>query len=225
MTSCKMRYPSLVMKIEVLLLILIVTRTLGQDRTLSTDSDTIFWHQYYDEIKNQIGLEPIDKVQGDFYFRLWTGVDVIELRKVGSTIIADVTFLVQEYKEDEEGKIYFKKTQITPATGVKIYDLISLYKVITLPTDKLIKGWGSGLDGITYFIETADERSYACKAYWTPTLYKDKLVEAKQLVDFLDEIDRIEELNLIGKAFIEQQPFSTWYSFIGSAVFVVSNKR
>jgi hypothetical protein len=159
------------MKIQltILLLILFVTRTLGQERTLSTDSDTVFWYKYYAGIKSQIGLEPIDKVKCDFYFRLWTGVNVIELRRADDKIIADVTFLVQQYKVNKEGKIYFKKTPLTKETSERIYELINNYKIVDLPTDKQIDGWEMGLDGITYIIETANNTNFSCKSYWTQT--------------------------------------------------------
>jgi hypothetical protein len=210
------------MKIQftILLVILVATETLGQDRSLSADSDTVFWYKYYAGIKNQIGLEPIDKLQDDFYFRLWTGVNVIELRRTEGKVTGDVTFLVQQYKENKEGKIYFKKTPLTTATTQQIYELINNYKIIELPTDKQINGWHMGLDGITYMIETADKTNFSCKTYWTPTHDKDKLIEAKQLVDFLNKINSIEELNSIGKRFMARQPFSTWYNFIGSAIIV-----
>jgi hypothetical protein len=210
------------MKIQfaILLVILVVTGTLGQDRTLSADSDTVFWYKYYAGIKNQIGLEPIDKVQDDFYFRLWTGVNVIELRREEGKVCGDVIFLVQQYKKNRVGRIYFKKTPLTTETSERVYALVNNYKIIELPTDKQINGWEMGLDGITYFIETAEKTNFSCKTYWTPTHYEDKLVEAKRLVDFLDEINRIEELNSIGKRFMERQPFSTWYNFIGSATIV-----
>lgn len=210
------------MKIQltIILSIAVVSGTVGQDRTLSADSDTVFWYKYYAGIKNQIGLEPIDKVQDDFYFRLWTGVNVIELRRSEDKVIGDVTYLVQQYKEKKEGKIYFKKTPLSSETTDHINDLINNYKIIELPTDRQIAGWEMGLDGITYFIETADKTSFSCKTHWTPTHYKEKLIEARRLVDFLEEINRIEELNAIGKRFMDRQPFSAWYNFIGSATIV-----
>lgn len=210
------------MKIQLTITLLIfgALAAVGQDRTLSADSDTVFWYKYYAGIKNQIGLEPIDKVPDDFYFRLWTGVNVIELRRSDGKITGDVTFLLQEYKERKVGKIYFKETPLTKETTEQIYDLINKYNILVLPTDKKIDGWETGFDGITYLIETADKTSFSCKTYWTPKHYKDKLVEAKRLVDFLDGINSIEELNSIGKRFMERQPFSNWYNFIGSATIV-----
>jgi hypothetical protein len=207
-------------QVTILLLISIVTGTLGQEKTMSADSDTVFWYKYYAGIKNKIGLDPIDKIKDNFYFRLWTGVNVIVLRRAEGKVSGDVTFLVQQYKENKVGKIYFKKTPLTTVTTEQIYDLINKYKIIELPTDKQIDGWEMGLDGITYIIETSDKTNFSWKTYWTPTHYKDKLVEAKRLADFLNKINSIEELNSIGKRFMERQPFSTWYNFIGSATIV-----
>jgi hypothetical protein len=188
------------MKIQITIsLILIITGALGKDRTLSADIDTVFWCKYYTGIKNQIGLEPIDKIQDDFYFRLWTGVDVVEIRRAEGEISGDVTFLVQQYRRNKVGKVYFKKIPLTTKTSKRVYLLINNYKITEIPTGKQTDGWEMGLDGITYNIETADKTNFTYKTYWTPKHYKDKLAEAKRLVDFLDEINRIEELNAIGK--------------------------
>lgn len=207
------------MKIQLTILILTLTTltTVGQVRTLTSDSDTVFWSKYYKSLRSEIGLEQTDKIQTDFYFRFWDGIKVIELRRVDNKLFGTATFLVRQYKINKEGRLYFKKSALTGQTAGAIFDLVTQYKILELPTDKQIKNWDGGLDGITYIIEHADNDSYSFKNYWTPTYYQDKLVEAKQLVDFVDKLNNIDELKILGKKFMDRQPFSSWYTFVGSA--------
>ncbi len=206
--------------LTILFLTLMVTTAVGQDKILSTDSDTVFWFSYYKTVREKIGLEATDKIDSKFYFRFWDGSKVIELRQGDAKIEGTVTFLLQQYKSNKEGRLYFKKTILTDKTAKSIYELLNKHKIIELPTDKQIKGWDDGLDGIIYITEYTDQESYSFKNYWTPTHYQDKLTEAKELVDFINQLNEIQELVIIRKKFMERQPFSSWYNFIGSATIV-----
>ena len=196
------------MQLAALLLIFATLTTTGQSKVLTADSDTVFWSGYYKKIESRIGLEPTEKIQSDFCFRFWEGPVVIELRQVDNKLLGTATFLLQEFRK--EGRLYFKKYTLTEPTTKAIYDLVTKYKIKDLATDNQIKGWGGGLDGITYITEWADKDSYSFKNYWTPTHYQDKLVEAKRLVDFVGDLNKIVELNKLGGEFMEQQPFSSW---------------
>lgn len=204
----------------ILLLTSTTLTTVGQDKVLTADSDTVFWSQYYKILEGEIGLGPTEKIQSDFYFRLWDGRKVIELRQVNNKIMGTVTFLLRQYKKNKEGRLYFKRSSLTDQGTDAIFDLVTKYKIIELPTHKLINGWNGGLDGITYIIEHSDKDSYSFKNYWTPTHYEDKLAEARQLVDFVDNINKIEELETLGKGFMNRQPFSSWYGSIGGSTIV-----
>jgi hypothetical protein len=206
------------MNIQLKILILTHTTltTVGQGKTLTADSDTIFWSGYYKKLKNEIGLEPTDKIQTDFYFRFWDGAKVIELRRIDNKLLGTVTFLIQQYRKNKEGRLYYKKNTLTDQSTEIIFELVIKYKINDIPTDEQIKGWDGGFDGITYTIEYADYDSYSFKNYWTPTQYQDKLIEARQLVDFIDNLNNIEELKTLKKKFMSRQPFSSWYTFIGS---------
>jgi len=192
----------------------------GQVKVLTTDSDTVFWVKYYKTLRSEIRLEPTDKIQSDFYFRFWDGRKVIELKRVDKKLQGTVTFLLRQCKKNKEGRLYFKKTVLTDRTTQIIFDLVTKENIINLPSDKYIKGWDGGLDGITYLVEHADSDSYSFKNYWTPTYYQDKLTEAKQLVDFVDKLNNIDELKILGKKFMDRQPFSSWYGSIGGGTIV-----
>jgi hypothetical protein len=148
---------------------------------------------------------------------------VIELKRADNKLTGTSTFLIRQYrknKQREEDRLYFKKYDLTDQTTKMIFELVTKYKIIELPTDKQISGWNGGLDGVSYIIEHSDKDSYSFKNYWTPTYYQDKLKEARQLVDFLDNLDGIEELKMLDKKFMDQQPFSSWYGSIGGSTIV-----
>lgn len=210
------------MKIQltILILTLMTLTTVGQDRVLTVDSDTVFWFKCYKKERSEIGLEPTNKIQSEFYFRFWDGRKVIELRRVDNKLLGSSTFLLRQHKKNKEGRLYFKKYALTDRTTEAIFDLVTKYQIIDLPTDKQIKGWDGGFDGITYIIEHADSDSYSFKNYWTPTYYQDKLKEAKQLVDFVDSVNSIDELKTLGEKFMTRQPFSSWYGAIGGGTIV-----
>jgi hypothetical protein len=219
------RWRSFAMKILVTISLLIFTTLIasGQDKFLTSDSDTVFWAKYYKTLKADIGLEPTEEIQADFYFRFWDGDKVIELKQVDGKLIGTSTFLVRQYrkkKQREESRLYFKKYDLTNQTTKMIFELVTKYKIIELPTDKQIPGWNQGLDGETYIIEQADKNSYSFKNYWTPTYHQDKLKEARHLVDFLDGLNSIEELKTLDKKFFDRQPFSSWYGSIGGSTIV-----
>ena len=210
------------MKIQLAILILTLTTltTVGQNKILTDDSDTVFWSRYYKTLKSEIGLEPTENIQTDFYFRFWDGRKVIELRQADNKLVGTTTFLLRQCKKSKEGRLYFKKNALTDQTTKMIFDLVTKYKILGLPTDKQIKGWDGGLDGITYLIEHADKNSYSFKNYWTPTHYEDELTEARQLVDFVDNLNNIDELKTLGEKFMNRQPFSSWYGSIGGSTIV-----
>jgi hypothetical protein len=210
------------------LLILSTLIAVGQQKFLTTDSDTSFWYRYYKPISVEIGLEPTETIQSEFYFRFWDGDKVIELRQVNNKLIGTSIFLIRQYIKNskrEEGRLYFRKYDLTEQTTQVIFELATIHKIIELPTDKLIHGWEGGLDGVTYITEHSDKDRYSFKNYWTPTLYQDKLKEAGQLVDFLVKLNGIGELKMLDRKFMDRQPFSSWYGSIGgSTVFSKTRK-
>ena len=91
----------------------------------------------------------------------------------------------------------------------KAFKLIDSIKINELPSDKNIKGWQQGFDGITYFIEYKRGNKYSFKNYWTPS-FQDSLKEAMLLLDFIDAISKILNLKDNSEKFQEEIPFDSW---------------
>jgi hypothetical protein len=209
---------------KILLIIFLLTfttlTTIGQVKVLTSDSDTIFWHDWHKALKAKIGLEPTDKIQADFYFRFWDGRKVVELKRANGKLTGTVTFLLRQYKAEKEGRLFFKKSVLTDSTTKLISDLVTGHRLVELPTGNQINGWGNGLDGITYIIEHANMDTYSFKNYWTPTHYQDKIPQAKNLVDFVDKLTEVGELKVLHEKFMNRQPFSSWFGSIGGMTIV-----
>jgi hypothetical protein len=187
----------------------------GQEKRLTADSDTIYWQSYYRAILIKTGVDLIEKTNNEFVFRFWDGIKLIELKNTEST--GTVTFILQQYKNKKEGRLYSKRTVLNNSTTKLLKDMLDKYELLQIPTYSQIKGWDGGLDGKTYITEYADKTKYSFKTYWSPDSYKDKLIEAGQLTDFISELDKIGEIEIMQKKFMTRQPFSSWYTFIGSA--------
>lgn len=67
-------------------------------------------------------------------------------------------------------------------TASKIFQILNSNKILVIPTDNKIAGWGqNGLDGTETLIEYSTPKDYYFKEYWSPYLFKE-LKEA-QLID------------------------------------------
>jgi hypothetical protein len=214
------------MKVLISIFVIIIYSQIafGQERVLSADSDTVFWAKYYKSIFKNTGLADIKNVNAEFFFRFWDGYRAIEIAKTNSKIIGNVTFILRQCKRNKEGRLYYRKIQLTYENSIKIQNLVLKYGLIELPTDKMIKGWKCGFDGITYFTEFADQNTYSSKNYWTPTAYEN-LPEARQLINFIGELNKIQELTEKGDEFMRTQPFKSWYSNNGSEIIVIKRKH
>jgi len=91
----------------------------------------------------------------------------------------------------------------------KVLKLIDSLKINELPSDKNIKGWQQGLDGITYFIEYKVDKNYSFKNYWTPTS-QDSLAEAQLLLLLISSFESLPDIKNSSKDFQNEIPFDSW---------------
>jgi hypothetical protein len=207
-------------RLTILLLTIITIPTVGQYKQLTNDSDTVYLFNYHAKILKQVGLETIDKIDSKYCFRFWDGISVIELRNTDNKLNGTITFMVQQYRTRKEGKIYYKKSNLSEETTSKIQGLINNLNLIELPTDEQIPNWKKGLDGLIFITEHCDNSNFSFKSYWSPRSFEDKVPEAKTFLKFLDGLNEIEELNTLSKKFWDRQPFTNYHNFIGSATII-----
>jgi hypothetical protein len=154
----------------------------GQDSIrFLPDSDTSFWYTYKNSCVRDFKLGLIETDSAKYVLRFWSNGLTIKLTKNSSKYLGHVTRFVEQYPTKSKKKCFVKKTDLPPHVVDKAFKLIDSIKINELPSDKNIKGWQKGLDGITYFIEYKVDNNYSFKNYWTPTS-QGSLAEAKVLL-------------------------------------------
>ena len=195
----------------------------GQDNIrFSPDSDTAFWYTNKNSYVKDFKLGLIETDTTKYVFRFWSNGLTIKLTKSNNNYSGEVIRFVEQYPAKSKKKIFVKKNIVLPKVADKAFRLIDSIKINELPSDKNIKGWQQGLDGITYFIEYKVDNKYSFKNYWTPTS-QDSLVEAKLLLYFISSLENLLDLKKSSKAFQNEIPFDSW-TYPGSSTSVLRIK-
>ncbi|AYL95177.1 hypothetical protein HYN43_007660 [Mucilaginibacter celer] len=131
----------------------------------------------------------------EFNFRVRYYGQVIEVTKDGCSVNAYLTNYIFHTKKANRDKTdtLFSKVTLSTEKAKNIYNLIINSGILKLPTDKEIKNWQHGADGVTYFIEYSDKENYSLKNYWTPSA-QDSIPEALMVLNFIKKIS--DSLNL-----------------------------
>ena len=186
------------------------------------DSDTTFWYRYKNNYATQFKLGFIENDTTDYSFRFWSFGLVIKVAGKTNQNFGEIIRFVEAYPNNK--KIFTIHYPITSSQASQVRHLIDSLQIETLPSDKNIKGWTQGLDGIEYFTEFTKNGQYTFKNYWTPTS-QDSLKEAIQFQSFVSGLDKILDLKNNSKIFQDDIPFDGWiYPGSASAVLRVKAK-
>lgn len=149
-----------------------------EELNLTQDSDTIYWNKYKNELIKKHNFEDITNKKDEIVFKFWSFGTCIEVTKNDTLINGNLIYFVDEV--DEFSKKVFKKTfNLKSETAKEIINLIEKTEINKIASDKFIKGWQHGFDGIEYIFEYKTKNEYSFKNYWTPNL-QDNLDEAKK---------------------------------------------
>lgn len=167
----------------------------GQKKTLT--GDTVFWAgaRYQDGTK--VGVDSLIQSTEKFHFRFWKDQQIVDIWTQDGIVyrgfVISYTRLYQSYNSKKQQqnpeKFYFSRVDLDPQEAKKAYELIKA--VDTIPTDKFIKGWAQGFDGVEYNLETSTPRTYDFRNYWTPTTQKKSVTEAWKIQAFINNIDTL----------------------------------
>lgn len=217
------------------LLTIVVFTTDGQEKILTTDSDTIYWERYYRPILTQSGILPIDNIDCEWTFRFWDGKKLIELRNSKDNIKGTITFIIKEFREEgkngkhhgkkekERSEMYFRRKELSSETAKQISSLIEANQLLEIPTQTVIGHWNHRRNERVFILEYTDNYSRSYKTYLSPKTYRRKFKEAERLTDFIDAINEITEIDTLHMKFMNMQPFGKWYTFIGSSTIGLQN--
>jgi hypothetical protein len=187
-----------------------------EELNLTQDSDTIYWNKYKNELVKKHNFEDITSKKDEIVFKFWSYGTCIEVTKNDTLINGNLTYFVDEV--DEFSKKHFKKTfNLKSETAKEIINLIEQTEINKIASDRFIKGWQHGFDGVEYIFEYKTDTAYSFKNYWTPNS-QENLEEAKRIQKFVDELYRICNSENISKQFAKEIPFRSYSYNGGSAV-------
>lgn len=202
--------------LSVPLLLLLTNTVFAQNEYhLSNDSDTAFWYGYKNTYARQFKLGFIENDNTDYSFRFWSFGLVIKVAEKTNKNFGEIIRFVEAYPTKKKKKVFIKHYPITSSQALEIRHLIDSLQIEALPSDKNIKGWQSGFDGIEYFTEFIKNGQYTFKNYWTPSA-QDTLKEAVLFQSFISGLSKILDLKNNGKIFQDDIPFDSWI-YPGSA--------
>jgi len=182
---------------------------------LTKKSDTTFWKNIQTEKIKEFNLPELD-TESEFVFRSWNPASLLEITKNNDSISGRIIYFVFEVWEEDYKADTFVKTYLLPKSiSESLYKYISNSGIQKIPSDKYIKDWQQGFDGITHTYELKDNHNYSFKNFWTPTAQKG-IEEAEFIIEFNKKIGEIGKLEKYGKDFAENVPFIS-YMYSGSA--------
>lgn len=196
---------------------LLFSQSKSEELNLTKDSDTVYWNKYKNEQIKKHNLEDILSKKDEIIFKFWTFGTCIEVIKNDTLINGNISYFVNEV--DEFSKKTFERTYyLKNEDSKKIINLIDSCGINKIPSDKFIKGWQQGFDGIEYILEYKTKTEYSFKNYWTPKSQKN-IEEAEKIQNFVDELYKICDTKNLSKQFAKEIPFRQ-YSYNGGSVVI-----
>jgi len=158
--------------------------------------DTILWFKWKYSLAKKLELPNLQTSNDPFHLRFWTDIQAVDIWTIDHKIyFGTITNYAQRYDSKlfkkgtyQVDKIFSNRIQLDSSIARKIFYLLDTLNIVNIPTDDKIKGWQQGFDGTEYIIETLNERQYDFKTYWTPSIFADTLIEAKQIQTLVDKL-------------------------------------
>ncbi|WP_410696651.1 hypothetical protein [Chryseobacterium sp. SIMBA_028] len=176
----------------------------AQQYELTKDIDTLYYYKYEKPIIEKLRLiKPTEKKD---FCRFSSDKYYLELSSKSNKYLM---YADEIWEGKKTGKTFIKEFDLTDKQVNEIKNLIISLKIHEIPTDKQIKDWAFGFDGITYKFELKNGNNYSYKHYWTPTSQQ-KFVESNVINYFVIKIDEIIDYQQNSKKFTKEIPYFSW---------------
>lgn len=200
-----------------LLTFFIASFAFGQSRNLHIptydNGKYSYWYKHTIELSCKIGIDIVQNTRNNWYFRLWTDCQVIDIwGDATEEIKGSITSWAEEDVpncEEPTYRLFCKTKSMNYSTVLELAELIKKSKIQTIPDEMSIDDWEDGEDGITYFIETADSNNYYLKTYWCPN-DQGVLKEAVIVKYFINQAILISRSKDIWNEFSSEIPFESY---------------
>jgi len=198
-------------KITIILLLIIFALSSWGQQAKHLSGDTTYWYSQQLNLEKQLNLDDILKSTNKFEFRLWKYGQFVDIAETDSGILkGSILNYMFKYNPDKDRvkpkDVIRKKINIDTIQLRLIYNLIVKSQLENVPPDSKIKYWERGKDGVTYIFQTSTDSTYSFKSYWEPYDQPDTLMKAKQIVDFLTEMNKILRVDKIQADFLNTLP-------------------
>lgn len=171
---------------------------------LTKDSDTLYYHKYEKPIIKKLKL--IHPEENKNFFRFSSDKYYLELSDESNKY---VMYVDEIWEGKKTGQTFIKEFDLTEKQVSEIKHLRSSLKIYEIPSDRQIKDWTFGFDGIIYKFELKDGHTYSYKHYWTPTVQQ-KFIESNTINYFVIKIDKIIDYQENKKKFAKEIPYFNW---------------
>lgn len=190
--------------------------TVFGQKTVNDSIEKKEYSKYHSLILKKTQLPDLLETKEEFYFRLSFHGTKIDIWKDSTNnihgLLTKFTFRTNDKINNRD--TIFEKYQIDKSK--EIYNLINESNFLKIPSEKEIKNWGKGFDGITYTFEFANKYNYQIKSYWTPSSLDSTIVEAKQIETFCEKINFLVKHDSINDQFKNNLKSGFHYSNGGS---------
>lgn len=196
------------------------------------NGDTTLWFKWQQEKIEKAGLKNLTKIADTLHFRFSSEIQAIDIWTTDFlTFSGTLTNFTTSYdpdahkrKKEKADKFFSDKKSLDTSTARQVYELFLEKSIFEIQPQDSIKIWTDGKDGITYFIEHSTKNSYSFKDYWTPSIFKDKVDEAKNIHELTVKLEELLDLRQSLGQFINSLPYGT-YRAGGISIVTTSKKR
>ncbi len=184
------------------------------------NGDTSAWFGWRQKDFKQMGLPDLTKSSDSLHFRFSTEIQAIDIwtedYKTFAGTFANVTKSCNpdrsRKKRPAPEKLYCHIVNLDNSKAKQIYSVFTKLSIFAIPTEENIKGWCSGTDGTTYFIEYSNSSKYSFKTYWTPEVCKDKIPEAFTIDSLANQLETILSMRSSFNSFINSLPLGCYHA-------------
>ncbi|MBK0379139.1 hypothetical protein [Mucilaginibacter segetis] len=197
----------------IVLLLILLSFQVVLSQTKEIKGDTAYWYKRNRAFQRTLKLKDFETSTDEFNFRFSYYGQIIEIKKDSFNINGNITNYIYHTKKANRGKVdtLFSKIILSPEKAKSIYNVIVNSMILILPSDKEIKNWQHGADGITYFVEYSDKKNYWIKNYWTPSA-QDSIPEALIVLSFIKKLSDSLNLEVTYKTFKNGLPKQGCYN-------------
>jgi hypothetical protein len=146
--------------------------------------------------QRQLGLDSLENGFDNLQIRVWYDYALVRERKLVVLTnkerkwTAKVCYLQVAWDGKTESILTKKIIKVKPGSGWETFSkkLLNL-KIVTLPDQNEVKGYGQGFDGKTYHVEVATKNLYRFYGYWEPQQFQGRFWQAKNMADILQLLE------------------------------------